>query len=191
MGEVYNQSSFLADSVISEINKGLVEHFEWLDKAYGRAERLLKNINGKSYKLPAFYIGSENHTNEYIELSPDSKIGNFSFFWMLDPEDYVWRPNIQGLFRSPFALIFWFDFRKITGSLSQRNLSYLEAEILSFLNRKIGLRTGSLEINTVYRLPESIYREFTLDAVDNQFLMHPYGGLRFEGTLIFEEPCLE
>lgn len=180
----------LADAVISEINTGLTNHFTWLDRAFGRAERIVKKIDGFTYKLPAYFVGDSVHPNDYIELSPDSNIGNFSFFWMMDPERYTWRPKIRGSFRSPFALIVWFDLRKVYNSTYKRDLSSIEAEILNVLNGGFQIKSGRIEIDTVYRLPENIYREFTLDAVDNQFLMHPYAGFRFEGELIFEEPCL-
>lgn len=181
----------LADAVISNIQKGLKDNLPWLDVAFGRAERIVKRIEGRNFYLPAIYRGGDRNPNDYIELSPDAQIGNFSFFWMLEPQRITWRPKIRGTIRSPFALIFWFDLRKVYNNKTNRNIMSLEAEILSTLNGKFKMPTGAITIERVYHLAESIYREFTLDAVDNQFLMHPYAGLRFEGELIYEEPCYD
>lgn len=179
----------LADAVIAYIQEGLKENLPWLDVAFGRAERIVKHINGRNLYLPAIYTGNDKNFNEYIELSPDANIGNFSFFWMLEPQRLTWRPKIQGTFRDPFALIFWVDLRKVHSSRANRNIMSLEAEILRVLNGGFKIPIGSLSIDRIYHLAENIYREFTLNEVDNQFLMHPYTGFRFEGELIYDEPC--
>ena len=178
----------LADVLISAICAGLESKLSWLDVAFGRAERITKEINGKKYLLPVIYNEESPFVNEYTSLSPDSQIGNFSFFWMMDPQILEWRPRIRGNFRDPFALIFWVDLRKVYGKLNDRNIYNIEDEVLKVLN-SITLPTGSLSINKIYHLPEQIYREFSLESVENQFLMHPYAGFRLEGDLYYEQPC--
>lgn len=179
----------LADAVIAKIQEGLIANLSWLDVAFGRAERIVKQVNGRNLYLPAIYAGDTARPNEYLELSPDSLIGNFSFFWMLDPQRLDWRPKIRGTFRDPFALIFWFDLRRCFETIDNRNVASLEAEVLKALNGGFLLRVGSIRVDKIYHLAENIYREFSLDEVDNQFLMHPYAGFRLEGELIYEEPC--
>ena len=179
----------LADAVIGKIQEGLTSNLSWLDVAFGRAERIVKKINGRDLYLPAIYAGDTNKPNEYLELSPDSLIGNFSFFWMLDPQRFTWRPKIRGTFRDPFALIFWFDLRKCFETKDNRNVAALEAQVLKTLNGGFLLPNGAIQVDKIYHLAENIYREFSLEEVDNQFLMHPYAGFRLEGELIYEEPC--
>ena len=181
----------MADAVIANIQKGLKDNLSWLDVAFGRAERIVKQIEGRTLYLPAIYTGNGLNPNEYIELSPDAQIGNFSFFWMLDPQRLTWMPKIPGVVKAPFALIFWFDLRRIYNTKDNRNIMSLEAEVLKVLNGRFQMPVGSLSINKIYHLAENIYREFTLTEVDNQFLMHPYAGFRFEGELIYEEPCYD
>ena len=82
------QNPVMLDRVIGEIQKGLVENISWLDVAFGRSQRLTKMINGKRIVTPNVYCGGWNGhgENDYIEVSPDSKIGNFSFFEIEDPQ---------------------------------------------------------------------------------------------------------
>lgn len=181
----------LADAIIRKIQEGLKENLSWLDAAFGRAERIVKQIDGKNLYLPAVFIGDAHNPNEYIELSPDSQIGNFCFFWLLDPQRITWRPKIPGTIRSPFALIFWIDLRRVYDERDNRNIMSLEAEVLRTLNGGFRMPLGSIRIDKIYHLAEDIYREFTLSEVDNQFLMHPYAGFRLEGELIYEEPCYD
>jgi len=180
----------LVDKVLDEIQKGLKANLGWLDSSFGKAERIVKQINGRNYYLPAIYSGNKLHPNEYLELSPDASIGNFSFFWLMDPERMTWMSKIQGTLKTSFALIFWFDLRKVYDEKNNRNIAALEAEVLRVLNGGFLMRYGQLSINKIYHLPENIYKEFSLDNVDNQFLMHPYAGFRLEGELEYEEPCL-
>jgi len=179
----------LADAVIAKIQEGLKSSLSWLDFAFGRAERIVKKTNGRNLYLPAIYSGDTSRPNEYLELSPDALIGNFSFFWMLDPQKFVPVSRVSGVYKDPFALIFWFDLRKVYNSSSNRNVFALEDQVMKALSGEILIPNGAIHVEKIYHLAENIYREFSLDEVDNQFLMHPYAGFRLEGELIYEEPC--
>lgn len=181
-----------ADVHIQTMMASLEEHLPWLDVAFGRAQRITKTAGSKTYKLPAVYLGTDSgkFKNEYLELSPDSKIGNFSFFYMLEPETFNLEFNRKGYVRAPFALIFWFDLRKVYTVVNLRDTESLKQQIVKCINRQTRFTNGAhIEITKVYESAEQIYREFTLDEIDNQFLMHPFAGFRFEGILKFEEPC--
>lgn len=183
----------MLDRILAEIQTGLVENISWLDVAFGRAQRLTKQVNGKRIVTPNVYCGGwKGHgPNDYIEVSPDSKIGNFSFFWVDDPQSIetgTWARTIT----SPFSLIVWFDLRRVYDSPDNRNTEHLKAQILRVLSGRDGwhLTSGRVETTRIYDLPENIYKGFTLSEIDNQFLMHPFGGFRIDGTLYFMEPCV-
>jgi hypothetical protein len=53
------------------------------------------------------------------------------------------------------------------------------------------LTGGRIILNRIYERAENIYRGYTLSEIDNQFLMHPFAGFRFDGILEFDELCLE
>jgi hypothetical protein len=177
----------LIDLVFGDIQNGLVTNLGWLDMAFGRAQKLVKMIETKKYVTPNVYTGKGDN---YLGVSPDSKIGNFSFFWVDDPQTMDWLPNQQGSLKTPFSLIFWFDLRKVYNSKNNRNTEALKAAILRTLNGGFQMKSGRIKINRIYEQAENIYRGFTLDEVDNQFLMHPYAGFRFEGELTILEPCI-
>lgn len=182
----------MLDKALAEVQKGLVENISWLDVAFGRAQRITKMQKGKRLVLPTVYCGGWNGhgPNDYIEVSPDSKIGNFSFFDIDDPETVVgevWARNIS----TPFRLIVWFDLKRVYGTASNRNIELLKAQVLSVLNSRAGwhLNQGRITTARIYERVENIYRGYTLSEIDNQFLMHPYGGFAIEGTIEFPELC--
>ena len=182
----------LVDRVLWNIQNGLMDNVDWLDVAFGRAQRIVKMINGKRYYTPNVYVGSDDYRgeNDYLDVSPDANIGNFSFFWIDDPQDVEWIPKAQSGIKYPFSLIVWFDLRKVyPGQLDNRNTEALKNEILTVLNGGFWLKEGTITVNKIHELAENVYRGFTLDEVDNQFLMHPFGGLRFDGKLTINESC--
>lgn len=187
-------NAVMLDRVLGEIQNGLVENIGWLDAAFGKAQRLTKMMNGKNIITPNVYCGGwQGHgPNDYIEVSPDSKIGNFSFFEVEDPQTIDAGPWAREV-SAPFALIVWFDLTRVYGVADNRNTERLKAEILHVLNGRAGwhLTEGRITINRIYERAENIYRGYTLSEIDNQFLMHPFSGFRFEGVLEFNELCFE
>lgn len=176
----------LFDRVIATIQQGLADGLPWLNYSFGRAERLVKTIQGKRYYTPNLYVGG----NEYMLIAPDSKIGNFSFFVLDDPQDIEYYPGEQSEYKAPFSIIFWFDMRTITNDANNRNIEAVKQQIIRVLNGGILLRHGSMKITRVYTKAENIFAGFTLDEIDNQFLMHPFAGFRFAGELEIGATCV-
>ena len=117
-------------------------------------------------------------------------MGNFSFFVLDDPQKVDWQPGIQGSYNVPFSLIVWFDMSTITDDVNNRDTEAVKAKILHILNGGFRMRYGRITINRIYERAENIYNGFSLDEVENQFLMHPYAGFRFTGEMFVEQPCL-
>ena len=186
-------NAVMLDRVIGDIQQGLVDNISWLNAAFGRSQRLTKMMNGKKIITPNVYCGGwRGHgENDYIETSPDSKIGNFSFFEIEDPQTIDAGPWARQI-KAPFGLIVWFDLTRVYNTATNRNTEKLKAQILRVLNGRAGwhLSGGRIIINRIYERPENIYRGYTLSEIDNQFLMHPYAGFRFDGILEYDELCI-
>lgn len=187
-------NAVMLDEVIGELQKGLYDNVSWLDVAFGRSQRLIKEIRGKKVITPNVYCGGwRGHgPNDYIEVSPDSKIGNFSFFEVDDPQTIDVEPWARQI-KAPFGLIVWFDLQRVYNSKTNRNTEKLKADILKVLNGRSGfvMRKGRIQITKIYERAENIYKGYTLSEIDNQYLMHPFGGFRFEGILEYDELCTE
>ncbi len=185
-------NAVMLDEIIGEIQQGLVDNLSWLDAAFGRSQRLTKMVAGKKIIVPNVYCGGWNGhgENDYIEVSPDSRIGNFSFFEIDDPQTINAGPWAREI-KAPFGLIFWFDLTRVYKQASNRNTEKLKADILHILNGRYGwhLTSGRIAINKIYERAENIYRGYSLSEIDNQFLMHPFAGFRFDGLLEYEELC--
>lgn len=182
----------MLDAVIGEIQQGLTDNISWLDAAFGRSQRLTKMMNGKRIVTPNVYCGGWNGhgPNDYIEVSPDSKIGNFTFFEIEDPQTITPGPWAREI-KTPFGLIVWVDLTRVYNTDTNRNTERLKADILHVLNGRAGwhLTNGRIVVNRIWERVENIYKGYTLSEIDNQFLMHPFWGMRVDGLLEYNELC--
>lgn len=172
------------DLTIADIQKGLIENIPWLNYAFGKAQRLGKKIGDRIYYTPNVY----SHSNEYIPVSPDSGLGNFCFFNIEDPQTLIVDPGLRADISTKVSIVFWVDLRTIPGA-ENRNTEAIKNELLQALNSKIWIKSGRLKLGQIWERSENVYKGYTLDEIDNQFLMHPYYGFRFEGTLTIQQPC--
>jgi hypothetical protein len=174
----------LFDKVIGYIQEGLAKNLGWLNYAFGKAERLVKDYKGKRVYSPNLYVGK----NEYELITPDSNIGNYCFFVLDEPQDVSWNVGDRTIVEAPFALIVWVDMRTIEQD-DERNTEAVKQDILRTLSGKLWLKEGRITINRIYERAENVFKGFTLDEIDNQFLMQPYCGWRFEGVIEAYTDC--
>ena len=174
----------LFDRCICSLQDGLVKELPWLDHCFGRVERLVKETNGMRRYTPNIYLGKD----EYLQLLPDQGLGNFCYFVMDDPEDVQWNVGERSRLQGTFSLVVWVDMRTIEDD-DTRNTEAVKAQILRALNGGIWVRSGSISVAEIYSRAENVFNGFTLDEVDNQFLMSPFAGWRFEGTITINDEC--
>lgn len=187
-----NYYRVMMDRVLDNIAAALKDGLPWLDNAYGRAERIKRVQAGRIYYTPAAYVGAGRRENDYLGLLPDSGLGNFSFFAIDDPQTISPGPGIRDI-RTSFSLVFWFDLRSIYGDGITRDIESLKMQVIDLLGGNTSWRPDAdtrIIISRIYDRAENIYRGFSLDEVDNQYLIHPYGGFRIEGTLEYSEDCV-
>ena len=180
-------SPYLFDKVINEIQQALKNGLPWLDYSFGRAERLVKVIDGKRIYTPNVYKGNDN----YEVLLPDDRLRCFSFFVLSEPQELMNRMQTELRIKAPFSLIVWVDLRKVEKVMNQpdqRNTEYVKEQILGVLETAFP-KKGHFSIQRIYQRAENVFDGFTLDEVQNQFLMSPFAGFRFYGELIVTNDC--
>ena len=178
---------YLYDKVIGEIQEALKANLPWLEVAYGRCERLVKTIDGKRYYTPNVYLGKD----QYESLLPDDRRGCYSFFVMSEPQNVSQLVQTEVRLKCPFSLVMWVDMRtveKVMNLPDERNTEYIKEQVLGILGGAL-TRKGSITIESVYERAENVFQGFTLDEVENQFLMSPFAGFRFYGTMIVTNDC--
>lgn len=180
-------SPYLFDKVIGELQDALKKGLPWLHHSFGRVERLVKVIDGKRIYTPNVYKGND----QYVQLLPDDRLGCYSFFVLSEPQEMLNRMQTEIRLKAPFSLVVWFDLRRVEKVMNlpdQRNTEYVKQQILSVLETAFP-KKGSVTIQRIYERAENVFDGFTLDEVQNQFLMSPFAGFRFQGELIVTNDC--
>lgn len=178
---------YLFDKVIRELQQALKEGLPWLENSYGRAERLVTEVNERRLYVPAIY----QEDGQYGVMLPDDRLGCYSFFVMHDPQEVLNRMQTEVRIKSPFSLIVWVDMRRVEKKMrmpDERNTEYIKEQVLSVIETA-SKRKGHISISKIYQRAENVFDGFSLDEVKNQFLMSPYAGFRFYGEMIVTNDC--
>jgi len=176
----------IVDRVLIDFNTKMLNKLDWLTGAYGKAQVLTrKDDKKKIIKYPAIYTGTGK---EYASMLPNESYGNFSFWDMQKAYDIDWIGNQMQVIEAEFGLIVWFNINKVLEADQKRSLESIKEEMMDVfvktrvLNARIKL-TGITEKN------EEIYKGYSIKEHDQQYLMHPFGALRFNGEMRIEKLC--
>lgn len=178
---------YLFDKVIRELQQALKEGLPWLENSFGRVERRVTEVNERRLYVPAIY----QEDGQYGIMLPDDRLGCYSFFVMHDPQEVLNRMQTEVRIKSPFSLIVWVDMRRVEKKMrmpDERNTEYIKEQVLSVIETA-SKRKGHISINRIYERAENVFDGFSLDEVNNQFLMSPFAGFRFYGEMIVTNDC--
>ena len=184
-----NNTPYLFDKLINELQQTLKDNLPWLNHSYGRCERLIKSIDGRRYYTPNVYKGND----QYEVLLPDDRKGCYSFFVLHEPQEMVRKMQTEKRVKAPFSLIVWVDMRQVEKVMQlddQRNTEYIKEQVLGVLQTAF-TKKGSFTVERIYERAENVFEGFTLDEVQNQFLMSPFAGFRFMGEMIVTNDCYQ
>lgn len=178
-------SPVLLDRMIQALQTAFLEQFTWLSYAFGRSYRLIKTVEDREYAYPAIYMSN----SEYLSVLPNDELGNFAFFEIDDPQEFDGILQGKAGLKVKGAIIFWYSLNSIYADADVHYGEDVKNEILQFLNTKGILSSGRITLLRVYDKAENIYKGYSLKQVDNQYLMHPYAGVRIECEFKINELC--
>lgn len=169
----------LLDTAFDEINATLLEGLDWLNYAFRKSKRIVKTENRKEVYRPAVYVDNNN----YLELSPDKHIGNYSFWTIEDNQELSSERRVAGRLKVKASLIVWCDFRNVYGTEAEnRTIENLKADVLYLLKYKT-FKNSRFKVEKIQERAKNIFKEYTINEANNQFLMFPFCGIRLDGTL--------
>lgn len=198
---IEKENPVLLDKVIQDIQKTLSQKLKWLNYAFGRAYKLVEHkSDGGKFIYPAAYVGN----SEYASLLPNDNFGNFCWFDIYDPQEIIAAAQSLPQFVFSGAIVFWFNLDTIFPDADAMYTEEIKDEIVQVLTGPGLIKNqGRLTINKIFERFENIYKGYALEkiynnytykgegiqAIDKQFFMHPYAGLRFEFDMITRELC--
>lgn len=196
----YKENPVLLDRVIQELRDKLLYNLPWLNKAFGRAYKIVEydEIGGKRV-YPAAYIGNA----EYVSLMPNDNFGNFSWLDIYDPQTIQNVSPGHAILTFTGGLVFWYNLDSIFVDNKTINSEDIKNDILKILASPGLIQKGRISIISILERPDNIYKDYSLERVynnyaykgegtntlDKQFFMYPYCGIRFEFEIKIQEIC--
>jgi len=172
----------------------LYEEFAWLEKSFARAvirseKRKTDTGSDFNYIFPGIFSRVGDDVYDYLNMMELDNYDAYSFFLALDPEESVeYEEEIQNQYRRRLDNIIWLNLEKVDDT---KGYDYLE-EIKQDVRNKIEKnRFGTIDIVSIEDEPENIFREFSLELTNTQFLYYPYRGFRIIMNVTYDEPCGE
>ena len=177
----------LIDAVLLEMQATLAANLPWLDFAFGKAQRLTKEVLGKTIIYPAVYSGKE----EYLSVFPDSHIGNFTFFDIENGQDTLSHGGVKKVdLITRLGLIVWFDFRQVyPADWQQRTIDNVKQDVLQVIKANRPAVAKGWRFTSFEERSERIYPGYTNKEISTQFLMRPFGGFRINGEVKYFDQC--
>lgn len=176
----------LWDYAVAELQTELADNISWLTAAYGKAQRHVKmgKLSGQVV-FPAVYSG----TGDYLNMLPDGHLGNYCWLDVDDYQDMPYEREQYNELRARVGLVFWLDLRTAyAADYENRTIEHAKNDVIVAL-RAVRLTRSNLIIDRVAERADNIYRGYTHNEIEQQFLMFPYVGFRLEGEMIIKEVC--
>ena len=178
----------LLDLALFEIQQKLELAFDWLDTAYGKAEKRPRKVGEKEVNEPVIYAGDTS----LIQMFPDEHLGNFSFFDIEEGEDI--SSAVSSRVIANFGLVIWFDYRLVFNEYStqwqRKSIDHVKLLVINFFKdnyfnySSVNLEKAYVTAEEIYKnYRESLYQGETSRALRQQYLQRPYGGVRLEGVI--------
>lgn len=181
----FKNNPVLLDVIIQDIQRLLQNNLHWLDYAFGRAYKIESTAeSGPKVKYPAVYT----EQGEYFSVLPDDKLGNYSFILISDPTEVEMPAGLSSI-KVTGSIIFWLNLSTIYAENNAIYSEEIKSEILRILTSRHLSPGCRLKILKLYEQPENIFREFSIQQTDTQYLLYPYYGLRIEVELKIEKLC--
>ena len=134
MSNIYNKRvPRLFDEAVGYLQQALqgdAMFSQYLDNIFGIAERTVKQIGGRNYFSPSWFVNGY----DYINLLPDDKLGNYVFFTLDEPQEIEHEQGLQNRYTCGFNIILWAKFDSISDEYGDRNREAVKSDFLRVID---------------------------------------------------------
>ena len=178
------------DAAILDIKGHLETGLTWLTNGYGRTYKNLDARNGVTVFYPEAYLGEQNNSHRYINISPDNDKQGQCFFYVVKETITQFQPGMYSFLSYDTAIIFSVNMELINDVVLQTEIfqQNLVAQVRDVLTRQLMGSSYQLTISSVDFLFENVYSEFDL-ADAQQLEKAPLSHFRFNCTIQLPEQC--
>lgn len=175
------------DRPIQEMQQALALGLPWLAKSFGRSwESFKKDTTGKILTYPEVWQGLGK---DLLNCLPNDNLNSQSFFKVENPIEVIDYASAQfNMMQARISIIFWMNLKMIDPDLDYRYIELLKGSAQRIIT-ETSLTDGTFVIRRIWETAIDVFRGYTIDLFNDQSLVHPYAGFRFECDLTFRENC--
>lgn len=178
------------DAAILDIKAKLESNLTWLTNGYGRTYKNLDARNGTTVFYPEVYLGTQNNSQRYVNISPDNDKQGQCFFYVFRENILQFNTNQYSYLSYDTAIVFSVNMDLINSTILETEIfqQNLVAQARDVLTRKLLGVNYNLTITSVDFLFENVFSEFDL-ADATQLEKAPLSHFRFNVTIQVPEAC--
>lgn len=175
------------DKPIQEMQQALAIQLPWLEKSFGRSwESVRKDQQGKIWTYPEVWQGPGI---DLLNAMPNDNLSSQSFFRVEEPIQVIaYESNRYSRMTALVSIIFWFNLEVLDPDLDYRFIELLKGSAQRVIT-ETSCTDATFVIQKIWEGANNVFKGYTIDQFQNQELIHPYGGFRFECLLNFLENC--
>ena len=178
------------DAAILDIKGHLETGLTWLTNGYGRTYKNLDATNGTTVFYPEVYLGEQNNSPRYVNISPDNDKQGQCFFYVVKENITQFQPGMYSFLSYDTAIIFSVNMELISDALLQTEIfqQLLVAQVRDVLTRDLLGSSYQLTISSVDFVFDNVFSEFDL-ADAHQLEKAPLSHFRFNCNIQLPETC--
>lgn len=159
----------------------------WLTYAFGLADRSVELRDGDAYIYPACYV---SNTQDPINVMPSDNYKAFCF-WTKEPEGKFDYNKGPARMYYDVSCIFYVNLERVDATANYKETkTKIRQDILTFFNREINKGVGVLRLKSIIDDDiTEVYKDFSVDQIDNRFRMLPKYACRLDFELSFIQDC--
>jgi hypothetical protein len=167
----------------------LLANLPWITHPYHIAQKFYRKENSKVFYYPETYCPTVNDKYGYHRLTADNDYKGM-FFFLVGQENNDFNANQENFLDYEVAIIFSVNLKLIDNLKLNQGLFTQELikDVRKLLTNNIANFDFQYTLNTVTRDLKEVYREFTLDDIE-QYNRAPIQCFRFNLTLKIQEEC--
>ena len=167
----------------------LLMNMTWLTKSFGLADRIVELRGDKNYIYPATF---EGNSRDPIPMMPGDMWDAFCFWTKTNDAEFDFADNFppkNPLIKHKVSCIFYIDIKKVDATTSYKETkSKIREDIFHFFNN---VRIDGMLVATRFTDDDitEVYKGFSIDQVDNKFMMYPKWACKMDFEISFRDAC--
>ena len=178
------------DAAIIDILSELNNQLSWLSNGYGRAYKNRDARNGGILFFPEIYLGTQNNSQRYLNVTPDNDKGGSCFFFVSRETITEFQTGMYGYLNYQVGIIFSCNMQLIQSTLLSTEIyqQTLIAQVRNVLSRQLLGKSYKLTIQSIEYLLENVFTEFNIQD-ESQVEKAPFTHFRVNCSIVLPEAC--